>query len=426
MNHYIKQSLRPIIPPSLIKLMGQVSTVMVFNLVAYAARFAVTIFVARQWGPTVYGNIAVVMSLASLLFLPMAMGQHNVMYKYLPNATAKDRGPLMWTILFGNLVVVALVATLFWLGQSWIRNPLELSAGLWGLAMLLAVANNYQAISESFLRGQKRYSDIGFLKLLSTAASLTVVVALLLTNQVSISGFVFAFALGLFLFSVFAIWRSKPGPIHLKPELLKMAWPFGATILISQFSTALLFDGDLILLSSVLSADALGQYAAYFGLVKQLFFIFFVEIFCVVFLPTIASMDRRKLSSTLVRWTPVVFLVVVILSGSALWIILNLFGSQYVLKPLYLLICSVGISFFTLFQIDHHLLTMNGRSGAKVAMIPVLVLLPVFLYSIPMSATKFGLIGALCATASIYALMFLGIRFQVIRYFNQNNPKASS
>jgi O-antigen/teichoic acid export membrane protein len=407
-------------------LLGSISIVFVFNLSTYAARFLVTIFVARHWGPELYGTIALVMSIASMLFIPMAWGQHNTMYKHLPTTPTQRHSTMMWSVLLSNAVIIGLVVATLLFGYQVAIEPLKISLPVWNLAILLAIGNNYQAITEAFLRGKEKFATIGVLKVVSTVVSLAVIIGLLVFNVRSYVGFVFAFAGGMVCFSLLALTQISLKRPKLSLPFIKRSLTYGSVLMVNQIITAVIFEGDVIVLNYLLSKADLGLYAAYLGIVKQLFFIFFVEIFCVVFLPMLANLNREKVFELLSRYSWLIFIGVGLLAGIALFVIISLFGEQYRQSFSYVAISATGIAFFTLFQIYNHLLTMEGNQGARWALVAVVISLPVFFTVIPLLASTYQLKGALIGTASIYCLLFLVMRVTAGIYFNKKLKGTSS
>ena len=390
---------------SLLAMVGHLSVVMVFNLVSYGLRFALTILIAREWGPSLYGQVALVMSMGSLMFIPLALGQHSVMYKYLPTAENEQKNGLMWTVLTINVVICTTLSVILLLLQPVVTSQLQIEPVFWMLAIVLAIGNNFQALSESFLRGQNKFWAIGWAKLISTLILLAMVVTLLFRDISNLPLFIGASFASTIVFSILAFLQAGLKRFSVNKSFLRTAMRYGSVVMVNQLIIALMFDGDLILLSTSLTPTQLGIYAAHLGILKQLFFIFFVEIFCVVFLPTLAKLDRKELLRWLSRTGPIGVICVYGLSFMALTVILFLFGDEFSFRLPLVAIGAAGITAFTVFQMLNHILTMEGRAGARRAFIAVLCCLPAFLLGLPYAANHYGIIGALSAATMIYTLL---------------------
>ena len=405
---------------SLLDMVGHLSVVMVFNLVSYGLRFALTILIAREWGPSFYGQVALVMSMGSLMFIPLALGQHSVMYKYLPTAEDDHKNALMWTVLTINIVICSTLSVILLLLQPLVTGQLQIEPVFWVLAIMLAIGNNFQALSESLLRGQQKFSTIGWAKLISTLILLAMVLSLLFRDLSNLPLFIGAFFFSTIVFSILALLQSGLKRVTLNKAFFHTAIRYGAVVMVNQVIIALMFDGDLILLSSSLTTAQLGIYAAHLGILKQLFFIFFVEIFCVVFLPTLAKLDRKELLRWLLRMGLVGVICVYGLSFMALMVILFLFGDDFSFQLPLVAIGAAGITAFTVFQMLNHILTMEGRTGARRAFIAVLCCLPVFFLGLPYAANNYGIIGALSSATMIYTLLIGTTLIALNRQFTNN------
>lgn len=393
------------------------SIIFIFNLTAYILRFIVTIFVARSWGPVEYGKISLILSLGAFLFFPVIMGQHNAMFKYLPNSDETRHRGLIFTVLVSNGMIAAGVVVVYFLIYPLIIRPLKIDLPIWRLAILMAVANNYQALTESFLRGKKLFKPIGILKIVNALVFLIVVTGVLVTGVKESAWFIGAFAAGMAVFSVITLGYLKIKPVIPDSGFGKKSLHYGFFVMINQLVTSLIFNGDLVIMNYFLSGKDLGFYVAYQGLIKALFFLFFEEIFAVVFLPNIAKMNRKKLFRTLSKFDLLIVAAIAVLAGLALAIILALYGNKYVFNIMYLLISASGIGFFAMFQIYNHVLTMEGKTGAKRAFTGVLLIIPFFLVLLSVLTSRFGLSGAVISISTVFFLLYVVFKIMLGRWF---------
>jgi len=403
--------------------LGQISTVFWFSIVVYIARFSVTILVARTWGPSYYGKVALVMSIGSLLYFLFAMGLPNAMYRQLPRSPERRHNQLIWTTLVANSINALCLASLLVAIYSWVAAPISIPKESWYLGILLALANNYGAITEAFLRGKKLFHKIGVFKVVGTVATVGLTLFLLEQNLDHYPFLIYSFMLGLFVSALVTVRHLKVEATGFSSRIAKAFYSYGFFLAFGQLLTALIFEGDIILLNHFLSHEELGKYAAYMGLVKQLFFVFFIEIFCVVFLPSIANADRAKAVSVIKRFRVVIFFGVALLAAMALVVVISLFGSQYELNWLNVLITAMGIGFFTLFQLFNNLLAMDSKRGANRALICIAISLVGFLLIVPPLASNQGLTGAITGVALSYFVLYVVLECYTNIYFG-SKPKG--
>ena len=408
------------------KLLSQLSIVLGFNLTSYALRFSVTVVIARELGPAFYGSLAFIMSLSALLFLPLAMGQHSVMYKYLSTAESDQRNERMWTVLAGNMLFVLLIGSALFACSEWIERWFGIDQSFWSIGILLAVGNNFQAISESFLRGQSRFLTIGVARLASTIFMVITMMVVLLQSQPNVFWVAVVFSLGTFTFSLMALLRAGLRRPEFNRSFYGLSVKYGGSMMLGQILVAVLFEGDILLLKGFLTESDLGLYAAHLGLLKQIFFIFFVEIFCVVFLPALAKANRSSIWETGKAYLPIAILTLYSLSFIALTLLLRLFGHGFSGSWLYTVLGSAAITLFTFFQLANHLLTMDGGRAARIGSIAVACCLPFFIVGLPWGAAQYGLTGALASITLVYGAMLMVTLFALKSYYSDRLIREAS
>ncbi len=176
--------------------------------------------------------------------------------------------------------------------------------------------------------------------------------------------------------------------------------------------TALLYNSDMIILNYFAhDSKDLGIYASYQGIIKQLFYVGFQEIFSVVFLPSIANKDKKQLYLQIDKWTfPIVGLVML---SSALFIAstILLIGRQYIFNPVYVLLSSLGISLYTLFQVHYSIVSMEGEKGALSALFCILSVLPIALILQIILIRSYLVPGAMVSAVITNSLLVISILY---------------
>jgi O-antigen/teichoic acid export membrane protein len=184
--------------------------------------------------------------------------------------------------------------------------------------------------------------------------------------------------------------------------------------------TALLYNSDIIILNYFsFDKEKIGIFASYQGIIKLVFYVGFYEIFTVVFLPTIANMDRKAFFYKINNLSWLIFIIVFFSAALIIIICLLIFGKKYVFSPIYLLMSSISIGIFTLYQINNALITMEGEKGARWSFLVSLSVLPVSFFLQILFTKLWGVSGIMAALILTNACL-LGIMQITIRKFYKN------
>jgi O-antigen/teichoic acid export membrane protein len=391
------------------KTVTDTSIVFLGNATSYGMIMVASVIAARRWGAAEYGNIALLNSLSTFLFIPMSLGLNHSMNRFVPVVSSADQrtvfGHALMGVLANSAIVCALLfATHHWF-LRWIHVPLELL--IFGAAV--AIASVFYGLSEALLRGRKQFKAIAALRLGSTSVFLLSFLILVARSDLqSFRLYSSLYIASLLLFAVAVVVRWPP---RLAAELSWFAaiYRFGALLTGNTLITILVLNGDLLLLNVLLGRHEIGIYAAYQSLARQLFVVFFNELFLVVFLPSIATTDRRGLYRTIRKSLLGIFAASLVIVAVTVGLLLKVFGRAFPWEPSYIAITSVGIAFLTLFQILNSLVSMDGDRGARRALVSVAIVLPVAIPTQIWGAHAHGLLGAMLASTAISLLLFVSI-----------------
>ena len=358
---------------------ANLSAVAVLNAGAFFLQFCALLLIGRAWGPALYGRVTLVGNITALLFIPFSLGMNNAMYRLLP-VTAKERhGALVDTAAVGNLITSACLGLVLLLGHGLVARGLSIPFDVWAWAVVYSAATNFVCLFESFLRGKRRFAEIGKLRLLSAALFFAAVLIFVGARGERSLGYYYGpyiliYAL-VFVSGVIVLLRISFSRFQwrLYREMIR----YGLAMMGSVLFTALIYNSDVIVLTRLLGdPEQVGVFAAYQGVVKLAFYVGFHEIFTVVFLPTIARLDGQAVFRHVERlalWIAGgVFLAASLVIVTSLWV----FGGRYVFSPLYWVLSSASIALLAVFQLYNATLSMEGEAGARTSLFVALIVLP--------------------------------------------------
>jgi O-antigen/teichoic acid export membrane protein len=413
---------------SVSEFLSNLSIVFVFNSLAFFLQFCVLILVARAWGPVLYGQVTLIGNITALLFIPFSMGVNNAMYKFLPVTEEQQHQELIDTAILGNIANVICLSSIFLLSYSLFAHILTISFEVWICALVYSIATNFVCIFESFLRGKRRFFAIGKIRIVSSLLFFcTMLFLVLFMNKESLSYYYGSYLIFYMLTFVALVTASlRISFSHFQWKLYLQINKYGLMMMMGLLITAFLYNSDIIILNSlVVDKENVGVFASYQGIVKLLFYMGFHEIFTVVFLPTIARMDRKEVFHKLKKLSVFIFAIVTLAAACVIAITLLFFGNKYGFSLFYLTLASVNIGMFTLFQLYNAIISMEGDKGARLSFVVALLVLPAAFTLQILLTRSWGISGIMLALVATN-ICLLGLMYISVNRFYQSQPAYSS
>lgn len=396
-----------------------------YNRIGAIFPMVVTIWAARVIGPAEYGKIGMINNIANLLMLPVLLGVNAAMYKFLPDNAASINNELKSTAFFGNIILVVFFSWLYYNADGWAKSYLRIEPYVWNMGIVATIILNFIILSESFLRGQKQYLSIARARLIGNIIFFVAFIFCYCFQNVNIHSYFYAYYASQLSLILIAFRKSGFQSFHLSWSSMKKIYLFGFWNMANSLMVIILYSSDLFLINCFFPGKAVGVYNLYQGFAKGLFSVLFYEVFTVVFLPTIAHMDKHKIYQMFQRLIPVVLLVIIGAVACLIIVILWLSGKEYGFNWAYILLVAFGIGFYSIYQINNAIFTMEGNTGAKLCLIPLGITMPISLMIQYLFTKSYGIIGTMVAvTITNFLLMVI---FQVMLYFvsakiRQSNP----
>ncbi len=388
------------------------SEVLIYKIIASLFLTIVTIITVRTITSSEFGQIGIINNLSYLVFVPMLLGVHSSMYKYLPISGETERNELIFYSALGSFFSVSLLVILFLSVFPFFVHQLNISNYLWKTGIIMAVFISFSALSESYLRGQKLFSDICKFRMITTIVNLLMIVLFYWGfHKKSLKYYFLSLAVSQILFSVLVIIRIRVKILtKINWAIIKKIYQYGITSSISMFLGGLLFVSDIFFVNYFCIPEQVGLYNAYQGFIKNIFSVLFYEVFLVVFVPLIAQTNNNQLVKRKIRvYSPLILFVIITGSSLAIIVFIKLFGHNYQLNYLYVALSSISIALYTIYQINLSIYNMEGNKSALMTGFTILLILPVSL-SLQLIATKYwNLAGALVSVALTNLLLILSM-----------------
>lgn len=365
-----------------------------------------TLLIAREIGAVEFGGYTIVVTVAGILLIAVLLSLNFVMYQELPR-TPVDQHPIMistalWSTLVLGIVVVAATA----LAIPLLTAVLGVDTGTVWHAVGVSLAMSANAVTESFLRGKKRFARVAGLKLV--VAMTHVVVAAYLLFVLGVRDFetytVLLMATNV-VFSALALIGLDIRLVHFSVRRAVSMYRHGAWVSLTSALMALAFGLDVIIMNRFYPQDVVGAFSIYNGFPKRLLGIVFTEGIGLVLLPTLATLHKPALLRAIGRMAPLVGLAAAVPSFAASAAFLAVLRSDYPYSLPLMALASVGIGVHTVFNLYFFALSMDGTRGARVVVACIAAaLLPVLAGQVVL-IKAFGLAGGLVAFTSTNAIL---------------------
>jgi O-antigen/teichoic acid export membrane protein len=370
------------------------------------------ILAGRFLGPAGYGKFTLVTSVAMFLSLPMFCGITTAMVKYTAEEDNFERRSSIITTAYLMVFVFAAVSTAFYLiFQAQFLRFFAIPKSIFHLALFFTLIYMVSTIAMSTLQGLQKIKKRSILEVIFGVSLLGVFILFVLTKSFrSFGGAVFALSIAYASSAVAGVisirrYFSASFDSYWAKRLIR----YGFYSLLAAVSFTFLAHVDKVMINKYLVADKLGLYRAYYasslGMVSSV-----VIMFTTVFFPAASrSRSKWKIFERINRFIPYLIGLglPVLIAGE--FIALKLYGRDYPIDPLLLILFGLGAIVIFLYGAYDWLMASVGRRGIRVCMIAITfsALLNIVLNRILIP--RVGITGAIAATILSYlvALFFL-------------------
>ncbi|MGC5009911.1 lipopolysaccharide biosynthesis protein [Streptosporangium sp. DT93] len=386
---------------------------------------ATTLVVARGIGAAAFGHFTVVLSIALIVTVAMLTSLNYVMFQELPRAEPADRPALVTTALFSTLVLGTVLFAAGMLAAPLLTPALGVDTRTLAFGLALALSMTVNQLTESFLRGLKRFTLVSSLKLAVAVAYLGgSAYCLLVLGIEDAEVYLSALIVTNLVFAVMAVAGSGVAPRSWSPALARSLYRHGAYVTVIATFTAVLFGVDVIFLNHWAGKADVGVYSLYNGFPKRLLGVVFTDGIGLVLLPMMATMAKPALMRKVARLAPAVAGVTTVFSFAASLVFFLVMGEEYPYSVGLMALASVGIGAHTAFNLYFVALSMDGVRGAKVFIACLAAGTPAALACQALCIAWWGLVGGLIAFALSNLILVAVVAVAAGRAYRPDGPVA--
>lgn len=395
--------------------------VFVFRVVTAILSVVIMVLAARYFGVVAVGDIVIIQNISYIITIPMTLGINTSIIKYFPQRE-QDQGRFVGTVLICNLIIGLTWMLIYTMLGRVLSGIVNLSWERWLLSVMLAVTINWSTLFESILRAKKEFFRLSTLKVIGAMIYFAIILYSCLVKE-GYYYFIFGLAINQGIFSVLACRRIGLKRIGFSFKLSKELYRYGAINMVSGGLSAVLFNMDLFIVNRVCTPYDVGIYSAYQVNVKNFFNIMFHDIFAAVFLPTIAKMEKIKIYNKIMGYLPLLCPAVILGNGGLCITVLLLYGKNYPIHWLYILLVSVGTGLHCIYWMFHSVFSIEGERGALICALVLGIPLPVLLATCILLTKNYGMVGTMVSWL-VTQVMLIGVFVIIIKYKYQKKEEG--
>lgn len=399
----------------------------VVSILASGTAAGTTLVIARGIGAAEFGHFTVVLSIALIVMVGMLMSLHYVMYQELPRAGPAQHPAQVTTALFATVLLGGGVLAAGLLASPLLTTALGVDLRTLSFALGLALALTLNQLTESFLRGLKKFAFVATLKLAVSLAYLAASAFCLLVLDIRDAEFYLVALIATYLvFAVLAAAGFEIAPRAWSAPLARSLYRHGAYLTGITALATVLFGLDVIFLNHWTDRAAVGVYSVYNGFPKRLLGVVFTEGIGLVLLPMMATMDKPALLRRIGRLAPLVGLGAAALSFAASAVFLLLLREEYPYSLDLMALAAAGIGAHTVFNLYFFALSMDGLRGARTLVACLGAGLAPALAGQAALIARWGLVGGLVGFALSNLLLVAIVATTAARVYGRQSSKVEA
>jgi O-antigen/teichoic acid export membrane protein len=368
------------------------------SILASGLAAGTTLVIARGIGAAAFGQFNLVFSIAWIITVALLMSVNYVMLQELPRADPAHRPAAVTTALLSTLALGAALLAVGTLGAAPLASAIGVDTRTFGFALALALAMTLNQLTESFLRGLRRYAFTAGLKLAVAVVYLGVATYCALVLGIrDAEPYLIALIATNVVFAVISVAGFEVRPRSWSWRLARAMYRHGALITAFAVLHAVVLQADVIILNNWADRADVGVYSMYNAFPKRLLSIIFTDGIGLVLLPVLATADKGLVMRRIVRIAPIVAVATAVFSFAASTVFFLLMTEEYPYAVGLMALSAAGIGVYAVFTLYYVALSMDGIRGAKALITCFAVATPLVLACQLACIAWWGLIGGLVA-----------------------------
>ena len=373
------------------------------------------IYSGRVLGVEEYGRFALIVSLSNFFWVPMVLGTSVALVKYLSEQkTEEDRRTVISSAMSIIAVLTIVSVLILYIISPWIANLAAVTVNYVFAGIVIAVFYTAWTVSQKIYQGLDKMKKISALNVVLFAFMLVFIIIFFFYQTTAVIP-VTAMVTGYIVVSMFVLPElRKYFRLSINTMWIKTILKYGLFLVIGTTSFTINTNINKLFINIFMSTMDVGLYQAYSFSTMNIA-AFLVSTFIIVFFPAASKYKKkeeiyRKINK-LIKMSPVFYILIFVLSN----IILFLYGSEYTMIPILLLLFIFASISDLVFYIHIWFSSSIGISGVKLTTYSVTLVAifgTIFSYTL---IPVFGIYGAIFSTLISFFVGTLFIRLRIRR-----------
>lgn len=370
--------------------------ILLFNIIA-----------GRLLGPSGYGNFMLVQSVAMFLYIPMLLGMHTAMIRYCAESQDIHNRQRILSTTYVIVFFLSSISTGFFLiFSSQFSHLFSIDSEIWILSIIFAVFFVFYTLTTSTLVGLHLMRVFCVFQLFFGIILLLLFLLLIGIQFLSFKTMVYTYyiAYGITGCAIVILFLKKYLAITLDPQWLPTLWKYSKFAVIGGLSFTIYTNFDRLLINHFLSVEDVGIYSVYylasFGMITIL-----LNIFTTVLFPTVSRLqDKSSIFRKLQKIIPPLLIIGIPCTIVCEYIILKLFGNEYPVDVVLILIFAVTTILVSWYGILAWFFASEGINGVRLNVSGTVIVAVLNIILNILLIPLFGLHGAIGATALAFII----------------------
>lgn len=369
--------------------------------------FSYNIIAGRVLGPAGYGGFTLVQSIAMFLYIPMLLGLNTAMIKYCAESRDLYQQRKIISTTYGVVIGLTIVTLLLYgVFRYQIADVFSVSQEIIAISVLFALLFVYYTLATSSLRGLHQMKDYAIFQPIYGVTLLSALLVFIYIQFNSLKAMVYAtcLAYGIVGSIIVLTFLRKHLSFIIDRSWLSTLWKYSSVAVIGGISFTLYTSIDRIMINYYMDVEGVGVYGVYYY-ASFTVLILISGIFTTVFFPTSSKThNKRALYGKLNRIVPYLLILGMPAALIGEYIILRLFGEGYPIQLPLMLVFAVAAILVTWYEIYAWFFNSEGIEGSKLTVSGTLIIAIANIILNLILIPRFGLYGAIGATALAFAL----------------------
>jgi len=379
-----------------------------------------TILGARKLGPEEYGAFVLIQSVAQFLYIPMLLGFSTAMLKYTSEKSDSDRQSniISTTYILVTLFTIASAIVIFLFRQQ-LSSLFSISTDHFSISLIFAIILVFYVLSTDTLRGLDKTKVYAVFQVVYASILLLVFLFFILNNSFSFISMIYPilFAYGTVAIIVPFFFFRKSFRLRFDKLWANILVKYALFAVIGGLSSTFYGNINKIFISKYMNIADVGIYSAYYSASVNVIGLFW-GLFNIIYFPAISKYENKELIFKRInKLTPYLILIGIPLIMVCEFVILKLFGNQYPIHVLLMLLFAISSVLMVLFGLYDWTFAAQGIKGINLGILGSMTIAILTVLLSYLLIPHFGLFGAagtvvMSFSAGIFCLVLLKRRLR--------------